>query len=199
MILSYIQRQTFSYMHTHSSLLILLHITWRKIYNRFMEENFVEDLVEVHAYINIKNSMMRRIRCRCQVMPCVEVIEQIIAHMDDSNLVLHSESGGQLAMNYGEDMHTYYKMLMPTKYEYTDFSHKSTNTDTRDIIRSQCRDRIVFFHHPSIFYPTKFRRDMYQCLIALYYLLNECKNAKVFEENWIYIYTRYSGDTWQRF
>jgi len=56
--------------------------------------------------------------------------------MDDSNLVLHSESGGQLAMNYGEDMHTYYKMLMPTKYEYTDFSHKSTNTDTRDIIRS---------------------------------------------------------------
>ena len=75
-----------------------------------MQENFVEDLEDVHAYINIKKSRMHRIACRFLIMPCAKVIEWIITHMDDSHLMICSESGSQLTTYYGEDMQTYYKI-----------------------------------------------------------------------------------------
>lgn len=37
------------------------------------------------------------IACKFPVFPCVEEIEWILLHMDDSDLVLRSESGGHIA------------------------------------------------------------------------------------------------------
>jgi len=41
-------------------------VTWSKICNTFMQENFVEGLEDVYVYINIKKSRMHRITCRFQ-------------------------------------------------------------------------------------------------------------------------------------
>jgi len=56
--------------------------------------------------------------------------------MDDSHLVLHNESGGQLATYYGEDMQTYYKMLRHTEYANTNFYTKQDDLNTSDTIKS---------------------------------------------------------------
>lgn len=69
-----------------------------------MQEKFVENLEYVYAYINVKKFGMNRITCRFPVIPCGEVIEWIITHMDGSHFVLRSESGGQFATYYGEDI-----------------------------------------------------------------------------------------------
>lgn len=87
-------------------------------------------------------------------MPCVEVIESIIKHMDDSHLVLHSESGRQLATYYGEDMHIYYNMINPTEYENVNLYRRWATLDIVDVIKSWCREPSKFHHHPSTVYRT---------------------------------------------
>jgi len=96
-------------------------VTWRNIYNMFMHEAFPEDLEDVHAYKNIKKSIIHKIKCRYLIMPCDEAIEWTITHMDDSHLVICSESGRHLATYYDEDMQTYYKILKTNEYENNSF------------------------------------------------------------------------------
>lgn len=83
---------------------------------------------------------MHRIACKFVVIPSVEVIKWIITHMDDSHLVLHSESGDQLTTYYKECMQTYYKILRPTKYANNYFYIKWVDLDTNNIIKSWCRE-----------------------------------------------------------
>ena len=73
---------------------------------------------------------------RFLVIPCALVIEWILTHMDDSHLVLYSESGGQLATYCREDMQTYYKMPRPTKYANNNFYTRWANLNISDIIKS---------------------------------------------------------------
>lgn len=110
-------------------------VTWRKIYSTFMQERFVKDLEYLKAYVNIRRYRIHRITCRFLVMPCVEVIEWIITHMDDSHLVLQSESGGHLTIYHGEDMQTYYKMLKPTEYVNDNFYRRYPTLETIDVIK----------------------------------------------------------------
>lgn len=70
------------------------------------------------------------------VMPYVEAFEWVIPHMDDTNLVLHSESGSELATYYEQDMHTYYKTLKPREYVNTTFYTTWANLNKREIIKS---------------------------------------------------------------
>lgn len=100
-----------------------------------MLETFPKDLEDVHAYINIKKSRIHNITCKYPVTPCDEVIEWIVTHMDDSQLVLCSESGKHLATYYGEDMQTYYKMLKPNKYANDSFYKIQDNLDTNNVIK----------------------------------------------------------------
>lgn len=39
-------------------------------------------------------------------MPCVEEVEWILSHMDDSDMMLCSKRGGNISTEYGEDMKT---------------------------------------------------------------------------------------------
>lgn len=75
-------------MQTFNVLLTKQQVNQSNIYNTFMQETFPEDLEDFHAYININKPRIHRIVCRYLVMTCIEFIEWITAHVDDSHLVL---------------------------------------------------------------------------------------------------------------
>jgi len=62
-----------------------------------MQENFLEDLEYVHAYIKIKKFMVHRIRSKFLVIPGAKALEWIITHMEDSQLVLCVDSGSHFS------------------------------------------------------------------------------------------------------
>lgn len=107
--------------------------------------------------------------------------------MDDSHLVICSESGGQLATYYGEDMQIYYKMINPTKYANDNFYMRWAHLNTSDVIKPWCQEPTKFRHHPSTVYQKKVLRNIYQYLIGMYCRLYGCKNVEVLKENWIYM------------
>jgi len=162
-------------------------VTWSGIKDTFMQKRFLENLEELEFYINIKLSRMHKITCRFPIIPCAEVIECIITHMDDSDLMLHSERGGKITMYYGEDMKIYYKMLRSTKYAYNDFYTRWVNLEISEIIKYLCWDPANICHYPSVVYLTNILRYVYKYLISMCYWLHGWNNAEVFEENWIYM------------
>lgn len=146
-----------------------------------MQEKFPKDLENFHSYINFKRFKIHWIAWRFLVVPCAEAIEQIITHMDDSHLVLRTESGSHIATYYGEDMHTYYKMLKPNEYENENFYTRWATLDMTDVIKQLFQEPYNFFCHPSVIILKKILRDVYQCLMAMYYQIFQLKNFEVFQ------------------
>jgi len=45
-------------------------VTWNGIKDTFMQKQFVENLKDLEAYINIRSFRMHRITCKFLVIPC---------------------------------------------------------------------------------------------------------------------------------
>lgn len=73
--------------------------------------------------------------------------------MDDSDLVLHSESGGKIATSNGKDMQKYYTILKPNEYENDEFYTIWSHLDMTNVISQWCRESAKFFHRPITVYP----------------------------------------------
>lgn len=163
-----------------------------------MQETFLEDLEDVHAYINIKKSRIHKITCRYLVMSYTKVVECIITHMDCSHHVIRSESGSHLATYYGEDMQMYYKMLKSNEYANNSFYTRWTTLNTTNVIKKWSWELAKFSHRPLAVYPTKLLRDIYQHLI--YSIFSDVW----VQEHWaipreVDIYAQSSGEPGKRF
>lgn len=86
-----------------------------------MEEKFHENLEDREIYINIKWSKIHRIAYRLLLIPCAESIEWILSQMDNTNLVLSSESGINIMTYHSHDMLSYYNVIRLNEYANTEF------------------------------------------------------------------------------